>query len=504
MTNEMRTPGVYIVENDAFPNFNVEVATAVPAFIGYTQKAETQRGQKLRNTPRRITSMPEFRDYFGGAPEMCFSIAEQKPAGSFEAPVWQHGGRDFYLKRAAQPFILYWSMLQFFNNGGEACVVVSVGNYASRIEENELITGVAALKTQQEVTLVVVPDAVLLAEQHCINVQRACLAHCCDTRNRFAILDIHNGYLARDVVDCIDAFRDGIGTKGLEFGATYYPWLESTVVQDLEIGIETIELASRGTLQQIINSAIPSSDENRDEIESLSERLADAGSANISEEGGSDKQLVHKSLLAVSEPYQAIMKAILKRTNLLPPSAVMAGVYTMVDSTHGVWRAPANVALNGVIRPAVQITHEEQEDLTVSPQGKSVNAICNFVGQGTLVWGARTLDGNSLDWRYINVRRTVIMLEQSLRLACKPFVSEANDANTWIAMKSMTRSFLTGIWKSGGLAGATPDDAFNVHVGLGETMSPEDVHEGVLRMSVLVALVRPAEFIEVTFTQQQQ
>ena len=94
----------------------------------------------------------------------------------------------------------------------------------------------------------------------------------------------------------------------------------------------------------------------------------------------------------------------------------------MVDNSRGVWKAPANVSLNGVVSPAVNISHDDQEDLNVTTQGKSINAIRSFIGEGVLVWGARTLDGNSLDWRYINVRRTMIMLEQSIKLATKAYV----------------------------------------------------------------------------------
>ncbi|HEX5793372.1 MAG TPA: phage tail sheath C-terminal domain-containing protein, partial [Rheinheimera sp.] len=137
-------------------------------------------------------------------------------------------------------------------------------------------------------------------------------------------------------------------------------------------------------------------------------------------------------------------------------------------------------------------------------QGKSVNAIRTFIGEGTLVWGARTLDGNSLDWRYISVRRTMIMLEESIRLGTKAYVFENNTASTWVTIKSMIRNFLTGIWKRGGLAGASPEDAFSVSVGLGETMTSEDILEGILRVTVMVALIRPAEFIEITFQQQMQ
>ena len=182
----------------------------------------------------------------------------------------------------------------------------------------------------------------------------------------------------------------------------------------------------------------------------------------------------------------------------------MAGVYTLVDSTRGVWKAPANVGLARVLRPAVDISHAEQEDLNVSTQGKSINAIRNFVGEGVLVWGARTLDGNSLDWRYVNVRRTVIMLEQSCLLAAQALVFEPNVANTWVTVKAMISNFLFGIWKRGGLAGAVPDDAFSVHVGLGETMTEQDILDGLLVVTVMVALTRPAEFIEITFRQQQK
>ena len=198
------------------------------------------------------------------------------------------------------------------------------------------------------------------------------------------------------------------------------------------------------------------------------------------------------------------MAEMRKRLNLLPPSAAMAGIFTMVDNTRGVWKAPVNVSLNGVINACVPISHAQQGDLNVTPQGKSINAIRDFVGEGVLVWGARTLDGNSLDYRYINVRRTLTMLEQSIRLAAKALVFEPNTADTWVTIKSMIVNFLTSIWKRGGLAGATPEDAFSVSVGLGETMTQQDILDGILRVTALVTISRPAEFIEITFEQKMQ
>jgi hypothetical protein len=98
----------------------------------------------------------------------------------------------------------------------------------------------------------------------------------------------------------------------------------------------------------------------------------------------------------------------------------------------------------------------------------------------------------------------MIMLEESIKLAAKAYVFENNTANTWVSVKGMVNNFLTGIWKRGGLAGSATSDAFEVHIGLGDTMTPEDILEGIMRITVLVALIRPAEFIEITFQQQMQ
>ena len=216
------------------------------------------------------------------------------------------------------------------------------------------------------------------------------------------------------------------------------------------------------------------------------------------------KNEFHQVLLQNWSVYQSMIKTVKASLNLLPPSAAMAGIYTMVDNTRGVWKAPANVSVNYINRPEININNREQEDLNVPANGKAINAIRSFIGEGIKVWGARTLDSNSLDWRYINVRRTMIFLEESVKNAAHAYVFEPNDANTWLNIKYMIENFLRGVWKRGGLAGATPEDAFSVHVGLGDTMTPEDVLEGIMRVTVLVAISRPAEFIEITFQQQMQ
>ena len=151
----------------------------------------------------------------------------------------------------------------------------------------------------------------------------------------------------------------------------------------------------------------------------------------------------------------------------------------------------------------IRISESQQANLNIDAvSGKSINAIRFFNGLGILVWGARTLDGNSQDWRYIPVRRTMIFLEQSCKLAAQAYVFQPNDKNTWEAVKSMIGSFLTGIWKQGGLQGASAADAFSVDCGLGTTMTGDDILNGLMTVTVKVAVVHPAEFIVLTFQQQ--
>ena len=559
----MKTPGVYIIEESAFPSSVVEVATAVPAFIGYTAKADN-KGKSLSNMPWRITSLAEYHTYFGGAPKPIFSLdgpgaaaaATPDPAPAPEASAdagdgngdgeaatpeptpeppadvqvdaatdsagFSFGGTAYKLTPPTNQYLLYYSMNLFFQNGGGPCYVISVGSYSDGIEAEKLQNAIPRLIKEQEPTMLVIPEAVRLSDTDCITLQQAMLTHCgAVMKNRFAILDIYRGFKDRQDPDGdpIDAFRSALGVNNMDFAAAYYPWLNTTIVRTTDVSFDNIAVDSLPTLQTILRlelnlPADGSDGEGRakaasDAVNSLTQDWTAVQDGETEPPSDSDitaaKALLHKVLTGLSpQLYGAALGQIMDELNLLPPAAAMAGVYTAVDNARGVWKAPANVSLNAVTSPSVNITPDDQEELNVTVMGKSINAIRPFIGEGVLVWGGRTLDGNSLDWRYIQVRRTMIMLEESIRLAAKAYVFENNNANTWVTIKSTIRNFLTGIWKQGGLAGASPDDAFAVFVGLGETMTPEDILEGILRVTVLVAITRPAEFIEITFQQQMQ
>lgn len=509
----MKTPGVYIKEKKAFSNSVVEVATAIPAFIGHTAMADN-KNKPLHRKPWRITSLAEYQQYYGGGPFPLFNLAEHTDPGT--PADFKTGGKAYSLVQPAGQeggrYLMYSALRHFFLNGGGACYIVSVGDYTQDPDPEAYMAGIDELLKEQEPTLLVIPDAVLFSQPDCIKLQQAMLSHCGEVmRNRVAILDLWGGDKSRKdpAGDPVALFRDSLGINHLDFAAAYYPWLNTSIVGLQELSFENI--LNRDLLielllaDQDLPATLPAGAPPK--VAAQWQAIQDLGkdwSAEDPAAVGGAKALLNKTLCAFSGLFNTVLAAIQYHLNVLPPSAAMAGIYTMVDNSRGVWKAPANVSVNGVISPCVTVSAADQEDLNVTTAGKSINAIRAFIGEGTLVWGARTLDGNSLDWRYINVRRTMIMLEESCRLATKAMVFEPNVAGTWVNIRSMIESVLTDIWRRGGLAGAVPTDAFSVHVGLGETMTAEDILEGILRVTVLVAITRPAEFIEITFQQQLQ
>ena len=399
---------------------------------------------------------------------------------------------------------MYDSIRLFFANGGGTCYIISAGSYSvdgkpNAISKKPLENGINALISESEPTIVVIPEAVMLEEADCFAVQQAMLMHCGGKmKNRFAILDVYNGFLGRtyDETDVITRFREGIGSNFLNFGAVYYPWVYTSVVQADEVSYQNIDNIDELEAALVAEAEGSGADAKRvGEAKLEIEKLGNADANSTS---------VNQTLNTISPLFRTILSRIRTLQNVLPPSGGMAGVYTMVDNSRGVWKAPANVGFNNVITPAVKMTNEDQEDLNVTVTGKSVNAIRSFPGQGVLIWGARTLDGNSQDWRYVNVRRTLLFIEESVKNAARAYVYEANGASTWSLMRSMISSFLNDLFNQGGLAGLTADQAYEVQVGLGATMTPNDILDGIMRISVKVAISRPAEFIVITFQQKMQ
>lgn len=463
------TPGVYIEEISTLPASVAAVETAIPAFIGYTEKAGTN--DELLGVPTRITSMLEFEELFGGPDKEQFTIkvSDTRGAGNVLESREITASLD-----SPSAYKLYYSMQMFFNNGGGPCFVVAVDTYSVDPINATLINGgIDELKKADEPTLLVFPDATSLTD---INDYGAvvvhALSHCNDMQDRFTIADV--------VGHEIDTYRGKLGMDNLKYGAAYYPDVNTTLNFAFDDSVTVTHEGNAGT------TAIPAS-------------------APYPE----DPDLQGATLADISKIYPSVYRDILVKINTnyvtLPSSGTMAGVYARVDNARGVWKAPANVSVNNVIGPSVKITNDIQDGLNVDPtSGKSINAIRSFIGKGTLVWGARTLAGNDNEWRYIPVRRLFIFVEESVKKATEFVVFEPNDAKTWLRVKTMIENFLTSLWRDGALAGAAPADAFFVNVGLGLTMTAQDILEGRMNIEIGMAAVRPAEFIILKFSHKLQ
>jgi phage tail sheath protein FI len=573
-----KTPGVYVEEISKLPASVAPVATAIPAFIGYTEKRVRNGKTLAANTPVRITSLLEYEEIFGGAFDERLTVTL---TGTSVA----EADTNIAVAAATQlsPYSLYNNLVMYFGNGGGPCYIVSVGLYtgvpipgdpSTLIDVTQLQAGLAEVEKEDEVTLLVAPEAIVLGATSRKTINDDMLTQCNKLQDRFAIMDA--AVLGGTVNDDGIGFRADVGTDYLKYGASYYPSLKTTIAlnfdntgvtiadtrtgavfngQMLSVvkdGINSISASGTVTINAFGSIAgatitvdgtalVEGADWNAavdNATTAASLALAIDGLAGVSAASngnvvtvtavaagtsGNSITLVttHPANAAVSGAtlsggisglaadktlYNNIVKEIKKAFEVkLYPSAAMAGVYARVDFERGVWKAPANVSLRLVKDPTVMVTHEQQENMNVdATSGKSINVIRKFAGKGVIVWGARTLAGNDNEWRYVPVRRLFIFIEESVKKATEFVVFEPNDANTWLRTKTMIENFLTGLWRDGALAGAKPEQAFFVKVGLGETMTALDILEGRMNIEIGLAAVRPAEFIILKFSHKLQ
>jgi hypothetical protein len=179
----------------------------------------------------------------------------------------------------------------------------------------------------------------------------------------------------------------------------------------------------------------------------------------------------------------------------VPPGGHVAGIYARSDAERGVHKAPANEPVRGIIGLDRTISKADQAGL--NPLG--INAIREFPGRGIRVWGARTL-ADDPQWKYVNVRRLFLYLEESMDEGTQWAVFENNDERLWARFRQSLSNFLTTAWRDGALVGTTPEEAFYVTCDR-STMTQDDIDNGRLIAEVGVAPVKPAEFVVIRITQ---
>ncbi len=482
MPTIQNTPGVYIEEAATLTPSVAEVPTAIPIFIGYTQHARIERTQEnLTLKPVKIFSLTEFREYFGSAQEEDNGITvtitdtysnEALSNRRIQGSLTPTAGNGLSMHN------LYYAMQLYFANGGGACYVISVKNFsgtASLVDKDDLGKGLEELP--DEATLIVIPEAIHLTPADMATLYSKALDKAAKTNDKFVIIDVKmNGNNTDTITTDIADFRaQSFPGENRKFGAAYYPYLDTTIDYSYNpagVVINHELIGAPSTLQPVYHQM----------------KLTGGDSENIN---AKDKSLYFQILTAISQiPLR------------LPPSPAIAGVYSRVDRDRGVWKAPANVNVVGVSKPALLIDDSRQGNMNVDPEsGISVNAIRSFPGKGTVVWGARTLHGLHPEWKYINVRRLFNLIEESVRKTTDRFLFEPNTTSTWLMVKAMLDNYLYGLWQRGALAGSRPEQAYFVKVG---APLPDDINNGIMRVEVGVSAVRPAEFIIIRFSQQLQ
>lgn len=457
-----RVPDIYDVELHSAPEDPAlsRVATAVPVFIGYTEKAEDDNISRLKKLTY-ISSLSDYEACFGKGFPAKFKVrkvesgsGDQDHQFSIDNQIWQ------VELRKDQSLYLYNSIRLFYANGGCNAYILPLDTFGGKdsmpvntsdFTDPEIYD---LLKREAEPTMVLMPDLIAKGKE-AYPAFVSVLSHCCDMQNRIGIFDLAKQGGSTLTRDLAAEFREAIGTENLNYGAAYYPWLKTDLVKREDLDIHDFEFTG--------------------------------GRKNFP---GGDKATGLLFDLAA------------KLLNELPPSGALAGVYTKVDSTAGVWKAPADIALVNVKAPAVSLSDKEHENLSSAPDGKAINTIRDFKEKGVLVCGSGTLDGNSQDWRYMQVHRTMISIKNNVKNMVNSYVFEPNDANTWALAKTAVSDYLNDLWKKGALLGAKSEDAYQVNVGLGSSMTEQDIQDGSLILSVSVALTHPAEFIDFKFMQQ--
>lgn len=216
------------------------------------------------------------------------------------------------------------------------------------------------------------------------------------------------------------------------------------------------------------------------------------------DELSSHKESFDTNYAAIYHPWIECYDATTKKAEYFPPSGAVIGIYARTDIQRGVHKAPANEIVKNCT--GLSVSYNEAEQGKLNPKG--INLIRALPGQGIRVWGARTCssDGN---WKYVNVRRLFIYIEESIKKNTNWAVFEPNDAVLWSRVEGTIKVFLTTLWRNGALMGSSPDAAFYVSVG-NTTMTSDDILNGRLICEIGVAPVRPAEFVIFRITQKMQ
>lgn len=334
----------------------------------------------------------------------------------------------------------------FFQNGGGRCYVVNTGGSETLSGGGRNPVGVDVLEKVDDISIVAAPGFTDPASYN------ALLTHCERMGDRVAILD-------------------GPATAS-----------------DVERLTKVASVSSRPSPSRSRRSATEESTTSEGDGESA----GSGGSSDGGEAGGLRARQSDDGYGVIVFPWLVIQDPLSAAgVNVeVPPSGHVAGIWARNDVSRGVHKAPANETVRGALDLTQRLTRDELGTLNTS----GVVCIRSFPGQGIRLWGARTLADSSSEYRYVNVRRMINMIKESIAQGTRWVVFEPNDYTLWKSIRRDIGAFLTGLWRSGALLGRTPEQAFFVKCD--EETNPQDVIDAGMVVTLIgIAPVKPAEFV---------
>jgi phage tail sheath protein FI len=499
---EYLSPGVYMEEVDRGTRPIEAVGTAVAAFVGFTEKAETMdEGEQvsLLSKPTLVTNWSQYVNHFGG-----------------------------FVAGAYLPDAVYG----YFQNGGGRCYVISVKALGQSLDPKLAVAATAQLPSadeKAEALQITARDGgptgnaikvdVRGGEEGTFNLVITPSSGPAETYEGLTTAKGDNNVAtvvnARSTLIEVKVAKAGVAPKTgsyqlaggemKEVAVTVADYKGSAAERTSIGGLEAVEEVTMLSVPDLMSS-YESGELDLEAVQAVQRAMYEFCERNqycfaiLDAPPGLSPQAVKEWRLSANydTQYAALYYPWIKvadMTNgggsmrLVPPSGHVAGVYARSDTERGVHKAPANEVVSGANGLAMQVTKGEQDVL--NPLG--VNCIRSFPGRGIRIWGARTLSSDPA-WRYVNVRRLFNMVEESIERGTQWVVFEPNDPDLWARVRRDVRAFLNVVWRSGALFGVTPAEAFYVKCDE-ETNPPETRDLGQLIIEIGIAPVKPAEFV---------
>jgi phage tail sheath protein FI len=520
---EYLSPGVYVEEVSTGPRPIEGVSTSTAGFAGFTERGPL--------APRLVTSWQDYVCWYGSYLEDIPDLADETPDPYMPYGVrgfFDNGGQRLFVARVIGKNAAVASRALPGQNGEATVTAIGPGDWGNRILVKVSPASLRKPNTMRaawfQLTLLYyrafpepfvdptdpanaanpsksIPDVLEVFDNLSLRAADASFAETVvNGQSRLVRLANVQGPLD-DTAD--------LETSRLDNGTYEAPELKDYTDPDTAEIDERRGLAGLAAIDEVALLAAPA-DETKvegltqaliDQCEALKDRFAVLNGPQNNGDVGNIDPLVDSTYGAIYYPWVRVRAPHTAEGDIVvPPCGHVVGIYARVDVERGVHKAPANEVVRGIVvrdlpgnKKPLRFTIDKRQHDILNPRG--VNVIRDFRSdrRGIRVWGARTTSSDAM-WKYVSVRRLFIFVEESIDEGTQWVVFEPNYEPTWQAVRLSISGFLRSVWRSGGLAGTTPDEAFFVKCDR-TTMTQDDIDNGRLICLVGIAPVKPAEFV---------